>query len=361
MKSAVIFTYIPSPYRTIVFDKLFQHYPNTLQVVYMSKGDDKFRWNTNSLKHDHLFLTDITATRNPLLKGWSIWKYLNQLNPGAVITCGFTLPMLYVMLWAFVKRKKRIVNTDAWIKIEEPYSYFHKLIRKCIYPSAHAVIPVSQKGKQMFQSYGIKEERIFISHYAIDNDRSKQYWESTKTYHLMFSGQMIDRKMPLFFCDVVSTLKKEFPELKILILGSGVLKNDFIDRLKKDQIDFHYPGFVQPEELPEYYGSARLFLFPTMSDSWGVVANDAMAAGTPVITCANAGCSNELVLDEVSGWVRPLIVEEWVSVLRKCLLDSEYYSQIREKAMQRVQDYHPQIAAEQLKRVIDFVLTESPK
>lgn len=358
MKSAVIFTYIPSPYRTIVFDELFKLHPDALQVVYMSKGDEKFRWNSISLKHDHIFWSDNSTSSNRLLMGSAIWKYLNQLNPKAVITCGFTIPMLWVMLWAFVKGKKRIVNTDAWVKIEEPYSWLHKLIRRWIYPSAHAVIPVSQKGKQMFESYGVKEDRIFISHYAIDNDRSRDVWESSKPYHLMFSGQMIDRKMPFFFCDVASALKKEFPQLRVLILGDGVLKDAFIDRLQRDQIDFHYPGFVQPDELPKYYGAAQLFLFPTLSDSWGVVANDAMAAGTPVITCSNAGCSHELVLDEVCGWVRPLIVDEWLSVLKKCLVDNAYYTQIRQGAMQKVQDYHPKNAADQLKKVIDFVLNE---
>lgn len=358
MKAAVIFTYIPSPYRTIVFDELHKENHTLLQVVYMSKGDDKFQWNTEALKHDHLFWSDRSASRNPIMLGWHIWKYLNELNPKAVITCGFTVPMLWAMVWAFIKRRKRIVNTDAWEKIEEPYSFMHKWIRKWIFPTVHAAIPVSHKGREMFEKYGVCANRIFISHYAIDNDFALLFAERQKQFHIMFSGQMIERKMPFFFCDIARELKKDIPNLKVLILGSGELKDAFLARLNEDQIDFEYPGFIQPKELHAYYASSFVFLFPTLSDSWGVVANDAMAVGTPVLTCDNAGCANELVIDEVNGWVKPLNINDWVVAINRAIRDSEYYFQLRQKAFEQIKEYHPKKAAEQLEKAILFVLSE---
>ena len=356
MKKAVIFTYIPSPYRTIVFDELEKMDPTALQVVYMSKGDAKFDWRDQQYAHNPIFLEDVFSGHGKWKKARSIWKLLNDQKPKAVITCGFTWPMLLVMLWAFLHRKKRLVNTDAWEKIESAYSIIHKLIRKIIYPTVHGAIPVSEKGKLMFLNYGVREQRIFISHYAIDNDRYKLMSSSNKEYDLIFSGQMIDRKMPFFFSNVVSELKKRIPELRVLILGSGPLKDVFIQSLKDMEVEYYYPGFIQPQELPVYYSLAKILLFPTQSDSWGVVANDAMASGTLVMTCDNAGCANELVLHQRNGWVLPLDHHIWARQIDIALKDQNVYSELRRHAMKDIEKYHPKKSAEMLKTAISFVL-----
>jgi putative transposase len=53
-------------------------------------------------------------------------------------------------------------------------------------------------------------------------------------------------------------------------------------------------GYFSQNELPYYYALTRVFLFPTLLDPWGVVANEACAAGVPVITCSNAGAAGDL-------------------------------------------------------------------
>jgi glycosyltransferase involved in cell wall biosynthesis len=356
MSKAIIFTYIPSPYRTIVFDELNQLDPAALSVVYISKGDPKFDWKIKPMKHEYVFLEEWVQSKGTFFRLIAIWKFLSKKNPSVVITCGFTLPMLCVMLWAFVFRRKRIVNTDAWTKIENAYSKAHKLIRKWIYPTVHAAIPVSEKGYEMFRAYGIRNEKIFISSYAIDNDRYARYRDTSKQYDIMFSGQFIDRKMPFFFADVARGLKEKNPAIKVLILGSGELKDSFFEELNRSNICFDYPGFIQPSDLPQYYASSKLLLFPTQSDSWGVVANDAMAAGTPVITCRNAGCADELVEHEKTGWVLPLESSVWVEVIHSVLSNPRQYQEIRKNAMERVSEYHPKKSAERLIDALSYVL-----
>ncbi len=356
MKKAIIFTYIPSPYRTIVFDELEKMDASALQVVYMSKGDAKFAWENQQYQHNPIFLQDKISGKGNWAKLRGIWKLLNDQNPQAIITCGFTWPMLLVMFWAKWHGKKRLVNTDAWEKIESAYSGIHKLIRKIIYPSVHAAIPVSEKGKLMFRNYGIDEKKIFISHYAIDNDRYRLFSSDEKTFDLIFSGQMIERKMPFFFTAVVAELMKKKPDLRVLILGSGELKEAFIQSLKDVGVDWEYPGFIQPQELPRYYSSSKILLFPTQSDSWGVVANDAMASGTVVLTCDNAGCANELVRHNQNGWVLPLDAVVWANQIEGFLKDELQYQKLRAQAIKDVEKYHPKKSAEMLKAAISFVL-----
>lgn len=356
MKKAVIFTYIPSPYRTVVFDELEKMDSTALQVVYMSKGDSKFDWRNQSFFHQPIFMDDQMARKGKLSLIQAVWRLLNIENPQAVITCGFTLPMLVAMLWAVINRRKRLVNTDAWINIEKHYSWKHRWIRRIIYPRVHAAIPVSEKGKLMFKQYGVAEEKIFISHYAIDHDHYIATSVQEKDFDLIFSGQMIERKMPQFFAQVVKNLKKRRPDLKVLILGNGELKDSLLSKLKEIDVYWEYPGFVQPDQLPRFYSRAKVLLFPTLSDSWGVVANDAMSSGTLVMTCENAGCAHEIVEHGVNGWVLPLEADLWVSQLETVLSDDQLYKQFREHALMQAEKYHPKKSAKMLLAAISFVL-----
>ena len=64
-------------------------------------------------------------------------------------------------------------------------------------------------------------------------------------------------------------------------------------------------GFVQKNALPAYYSLADVLVFPTQSDPWGLVVNEAMACGSPVIATDVAGCAADLLKDGWNGVVVP--------------------------------------------------------
>jgi glycosyltransferase involved in cell wall biosynthesis len=66
-----------------------------------------------------------------------------------------------------------------------------------------------------------------------------------------------------------------------------------------------FSGFVHREELPEYYALADALIFPTHSDPWGLVVNEALACSLPVIISEVAGCAEDLVQDGWNGFVLP--------------------------------------------------------
>ena len=89
----------------------------------------------------------------------------------------------------------------------------------------------------------------------------------------------------------------------LVIAGEGAARAD-LSRVAKDiepgQVQF--PGFVQREELSSYYALADAFVFPSHTDPWGLVVNEAMACGLPVISSDAAGCTADLVKDGCNGW-----------------------------------------------------------
>lgn len=350
----VLITSIPSPYRITVFDEINKHLNTDFIVLYTSKSIPTFNWIAPDLKHAHHFINENDG--HPLVKNRGIMTKLKKINPDVIITCGFNKTMLKAMFYGITNKKKLIANTDAWELNEKSYSFMHILIRKIMYKRMHAFIPVSKKGFKNFLRYNIKKEKIFISHYAIDNEYSSKFITSEKSFDIMFSGQFIDRKMPLFFCDIAIKLNKLIPNLKVLLLGDGDLKENALNKLKSNNVNFHYAGFIQKEELPKYYSSSKLFLFPTKLDSWGVVSNDACAVGVPVLTTDNSGAAGDLVINDYNGYVLPLDVNLWTEKIIELLQNKLKYSTFSSNCLSQIKNYNSKEAAEGILNAINYAL-----
>jgi glycosyltransferase involved in cell wall biosynthesis len=89
----------------------------------------------------------------------------------------------------------------------------------------------------------------------------------------------------------------------LVILGDGELKEP-LKRLASDlelSQFVHFPGFRQYRELPEFYARAQVFIHASTTEQWGLVVNEAMASGLPVLVSNRCGCASELVVEGVNG------------------------------------------------------------
>ncbi|NOY61679.1 MAG: glycosyltransferase family 4 protein, partial [Gammaproteobacteria bacterium] len=167
-----------------------------------------------------------------------------------------------------------------------------------------------------------------------------------RRYHIMFSGAFHNIKMPLFFAEIAKKLALEIPDLKVLILGNGKLKKDFLNKLDHYEINYDYPGYVKQESLPGYYALAKLFLFPTKLDAWGLVANEALASGTPVITTPHAGIINDLLIDGKNGFILPADIDLWCSKILRLLNKEDQWNQFSQNAVESVKSFNFDDAAD---------------
>lgn len=82
------------------------------------------------------------------------------------------------------------------------------------------------------------------------------------------------------------------PELQLTLIGFGKLENE-LKLIAKENI--HFIGAVDNENLPEYYQRADVFILPSLSETWGVVVEEALNNGTPVMVSDRVGCAKDLV------------------------------------------------------------------
>ncbi|WP_345952712.1 glycosyltransferase family 4 protein [Mucilaginibacter sp. PAMB04168] len=353
-KTGVVYlTNIPAPYREKMHEILSASTQIKYTVFYCSELEPNRQWKFDKGNYQMVYLSN-TADKM-IHNNVSVIKFLNQHNPDVVISTGFNPTMLYGFLWCMIKGKKFIPFTDGTYNSEKSLSAVHKLVRRIVFKFSASFIGASAGSSKLYESYEIPKKKVFTSCLCIENGDFNSNTEQKK-YDLMFSGQLIERKMPMFFAEVARQVKEKMGKCTVLILGDGPLRNNLISLLIKYGVDYDYAGFVQPKRLPWYYAQSKIFLFPTLNDPWGIVANEACASGLPVITCENAGVANDLILHDVNGYVLPLDTDTWVKHICDLLQTPSKLKKFSINAAEKVQHYNHQLSAEGILASVNFAI-----
>jgi glycosyltransferase involved in cell wall biosynthesis len=168
-----------------------------------------------------------------------------------------------------------------------------------------------------------------------------------RRFDVMFSGRLVKVKNPAFFAKVCASIKARLGECRVLVIGEGdaVLKAQMREVFQQHGVSAEFAGFIPHSALPDYYAQSRLLLLPTSGDCWGVVINEAMVAGTPVITTEWTAAAGELVLNERNGYVLPLDVETWVSAASELLSSESKWESFSQCARETVKTFNYDRAA----------------
>jgi glycosyltransferase involved in cell wall biosynthesis len=173
----------------------------------------------------------------------------------------------------------------------------------------------------------------------------------------MFAGQFIARKMPHFFVDVLERMQKANPDVSAVLMGDGPERPEVLRRLDRLRIRYEYAGFVPNDRVAATFASARIYLFPTSLDAYGVVANEALAVGTPVICNDEPGAAGEVVLHGRTGYVLPLDPGIWAARALELLAAPALYRCLSDAGFEHVQKYSFRAAAGELQAAFEYALS----
>lgn len=353
MQKVVLIANIPAPYREKIHELVSKSFNGNYSVIYCAEREENRQWNIQYGAYRKYFLSK--TNKNAIHNNVNVFKILKKENPDVIIIMGFFPTMLYAFFWSVLKSKKLIVFTDGTLTSEHGLSFIHRMVRKLVFSKTKAFIGTANGSASLYASYGIDSKLFFRTYLCANNTLFYTIPLEKKKYDIMFSGQFIERKMPFFFIEIAELLKSKKKDLKVLIIGDGILKEGILKRLNEVGIDYDYPGFIGQEHLQKYYALSKIFLFPTLNDPWGVVANEAMAAGVPVVTCANAGVANDLVLHDKNGYVLPLKKLVWMKKIEEILNDPVKYDMLSSNAKKHVNNYNYKNAAQGIVDAVCYV------
>ena len=107
-----------------------------------------------------------------------------------------------------------------------------------------------------------------------------------------------------------------------------------------------FPGFAQRDQLAAFYALAEALVFPTLSDPWGLVVNEAMACGLPIIATDVAGCTADLVRNGENGFVIPTAnVGKLAEAMAAIAHDPQLASRMGERSATLIESFSPERCA----------------
>lgn len=346
MRTAVFLTNIPAPYREPVHQLASERLGDKYHVIYCAATESRRQWVFELGQYQKTFLDQkkLTFNGDDCYLPSKVTAHLRTINPGCIIIGGFAAPMLQAALWGLVNRVPVVGFSDCNVHSESRRPFYKKAIRHLLVPHFAANIGVGEGTKDLFASYGAKAP-YFYSYLCANNRLHATRSSGEREFDLITCGRICHEKEYPFLLQVLLGLTQRQP-LRLLVVGDGPYRAEFLQGLEQiPGLTYEYAGFVAPGSLYQYYPRAKLMLFPTRGDKWGVVANEAMASATPVICSPEAGVAGELVLHERNGLVLGKQVATWIESVATLLNDSGRLQAFSAAALKDVQRYSYENAA----------------
>lgn len=199
-----------------------------------------------------------------------------------------------------------------------------KIILDWFFKHISAFLYIGEENKKFYQYYGVSENKLIFVPYAIDNARFMKSSKSLMANHqslrkkigigendnvILFVGKLIDKKRPMdllkAYYQLITNNQKLITKTHLLFVGDGILRSELEVYVKENNLkNVHFAGFKNQTELPEYYAMADLFVLPSgEGETWGLVVNEAMCFGLPVIVSDRVGCGPDLVRQGENGYI----------------------------------------------------------
>ncbi len=304
------------------------------------------------------------------------WKLLRS-RPQAILSCidgKFSLPVAY--LAARWRRVPFLLWTGIWRRVDTRFHRWMLPLTRFLYQHADGIVTYGEHVKRYLISEGVRPERIFVAPHAVDNSiYSRAVSESEKAALREKLGILPDQKVVLCLgrlekmkgiryllqafsaCDfpgavlIIAGIGSERPTLEKLITQLGIEKQ------------VRFAGYVPPDQTVAYYALAHVVVLssvttPQSREPWGLVVNEALNQGVPVIaTDAVGAVAGGLLEDQKNGLVVPeRDPEALAQALRLIWEDDAMRERLGAAAKQKIAHWNHEAQASAFVRALRFVL-----
>ena len=368
MPTVALITNMPTPYRVPVLDLLAENHLFDLRVLYLTEREQNRDWVFEYERPFARVLNSkfISIGGRDIHVNIGLFQKLLKLDPSVIICTGYGPAFLVGYLFAILFKKKVIVHTDGDPLSESKLGPAHKLIRKFLKPYIDAVVCTGEKAKQMYIQNGFQESQIFVSPLSIDNSlfESSNLKLEDRDIDLLFVGRLEKIKNPEFFLRLCARIQAKFEKkLTIFVAGSGnqrLMLENLSQETEFEGVSITFTGFLQKEQVNELFGRSKVFVFPSIIEPWGLVANESCASGTPVVAIANIGAVDELLFNEHNSYIlNNFDFEEWADRIISLLSSNQLWNRMSINCSKSVSNFSFQSSAAGLSEAINYALQVS--
>ncbi|HEV7223974.1 MAG TPA: glycosyltransferase family 4 protein [Pirellulales bacterium] len=236
-------------------------------------------------------------------------------------------------------------------------------LRRRLVGSIDRILVNGESGARYLRQLGFAESRIARVPYTTEPglwDRGPLTRGVDAAHRLLYVGQLNERKGILPFVEKLAAWAASHLERRIefSIIGSGPLRERLAAIEKPANLQLELSGERSFQQIAAAYAAAGILVFPTLADEWGMVVNEALAAGLPVLGSEYSQAAAELCDEGETGWLfRPDSPGDAEGALERAFNTSaERLNEMRVAARARVAPITPERSAERMVEAIELVL-----
>ena len=350
-----------------------KQYQTKVVAIELAQSEEKYCWKTK--REDYNFPI-FSAIQDQKLEKTNIFYLLltlnlllNNINPDVIAVVGYSQPgMLYTLLWGIWNRKPIILLTDSK-ENDELRIWWKEKLKSLIIKQYKAALVAGETHKQYLTKLGMPSETIFLGYDVVDNQTFHpnnicHFPRPLKRPYFLAINRFVSKKnLPLLISAYAQYFQiRGYLAWDLVLSGDGELRPQIEQQIKELGLQkfIHLPGFLQQEELLPYFAHASCFIHASTQEQWGLVVNEAMAAGLPVIVSNRCGCFEDLVIEGVNGFgFDPTNQQKLTDLMLKMSSGKVDLSVMGEASLQHIQKYSPDYFAQGLMKALEYSLANS--
>lgn len=290
----------------------------------------------------------------------TFWQ-LQRFRPHVIVSTQLGVRTIFAALYRRLYRASRLV---VWAPLSEQSeleaSRNRKYVRSWLLPQADHILVNGTSCARYIRSFGVAESKMSFLPYTTDIRPFAAIpltLSKLNPIRLLYVGQLTQRKGVTLFLNQLESWARTNPQrqVELTFAGDGPERKTLNAMPLPSNLIVRFLGNLDYADLPQAYAQSDLFVFPTLADEWGIVINEAMASGLPVLGSLYSQAVEELVQEGETGWLfRPDHPAEYAAALERALkITPERLFAMRQASRNTGLHLTPDFAANQMLAAIE--------
>lgn len=373
MKILIVHNQLWAHYKAIIFNelqKIIAPQKNDELLVVQIATIEKSRVDLGSLdtsihQYPYQLLHDGTLEEVGLWQKISgIHKAILKFKPDVVNLTGYyDLASWAILFYCKLKGIKTILSNESTAG-DHARDKFKETIKSFIIKQFDGYFNFGTLSKNYLLELGAKASKMLVNRNCVDNIELKNIYDKHRpnrdpkqqilgiaSHNFIFVGRLIDYKNLFNFLEAFAEAQKQVnTDWGVIILGDGEQKEELQQFVQTKQIkNISFQKGVSWQQVPEYLALSDVLVLPSYSEPWGLVVNEAMACGMPVLVSEKCGCAIDLVQSGINGYTfSPYNKGEIMTFLLKFMSQTQNLQEMGKASQQIIQEYSPENVAKEM-------------
>lgn len=315
MRVALLTNFVP-PYRVPLFQALAREVGELRVFVSTRMEANRYwqpGWQNLDVVEQRTFSLRRTWRTGSFSEGYELHvpydtvAQLRRFRPRAIISAELGARSLQAICYAGLARTPIVIWATLADHLEDSRGRLRYYVRRNAVRFVDGFIVNGENGARYLRRLGVPDQRLLRVNQPVDMSAllPLSLNRSANAQHsLLYVSQMSERKGVRLLLEALEMMACAQPArtIRMTLVGDGPLRAELQARPARPNLELTWTGHVEYDDLPRWYAAGGILVFPTLGDEWGLVVNEALAAGLPVLGSMLSPAVEELIREGHNGW-----------------------------------------------------------